>query len=163
MNEDDRLYYTMRQVKDSVDEAIREAMERGDFDNLEGKGKPLAGLEENPYEDPTKRMAHKLMRDNNLLPPWMQLRQTIQKDFEDARRRLEIAWNWYEPAMHIPTPQDEAKWETAKASFHNKIKGLNKQIRTYNLKAPNMQVQLPLFHAEQEIRMITQSKREAHS
>ena len=31
----------MSKIYDAVEEKIREAMERGDFDNLPGKGKPL--------------------------------------------------------------------------------------------------------------------------
>ena len=36
---------------------IREAIEEGAFDHLEGTGKPL-DLSENPFEDPSDRMAN---------------------------------------------------------------------------------------------------------
>ena len=35
---------------------IREAMEEGAFDHLDGAGKPL-DLSENPFEDPSDRLA----------------------------------------------------------------------------------------------------------
>ena len=46
---------------------IREAMAEGAFDNLSGKGRPL-NLEEDPYEDPSLRMAHRLLRNNGVRP-----------------------------------------------------------------------------------------------
>ena len=40
-----------------ADRKIREAIAEGAFDHLEGAGKPL-DLRENPFEDPSDRMAH---------------------------------------------------------------------------------------------------------
>jgi hypothetical protein len=48
---------------------IREAMQEGAFDRLEGKGEPL-DLSENPYEDPSLRMAHRLLKNNGFAPAW---------------------------------------------------------------------------------------------
>lgn len=46
---------------------IREAMEEGAFEQLEGEGRPL-DLEVNPFEDPSLRMAHRLLRNNGFAP-----------------------------------------------------------------------------------------------
>ena len=50
---------------------IREAMEEGAFDHLEGTGKPL-DLSENPFEDPSERMANRLLKNNGITPAWIQ-------------------------------------------------------------------------------------------
>ena len=44
---------------------IREAMEDGVFEHLDGAGQPL-DLTENPYEDPSLRMAHKVLKNKGL-------------------------------------------------------------------------------------------------
>jgi len=61
-----------------VEEKIREAIERGDFDNLEGMGKPLE------KEDPTRvapelRLAYKIMKNADLLPPEIQTLKEIER------------------------------------------------------------------------------------
>lgn len=55
----------MDEWEDIAERKIREAMAEGAFDNLAGMGRPL-NLDENPYEDPSLRMAHRLLRNNGL-------------------------------------------------------------------------------------------------
>ncbi len=62
-----------------VDRQIREAQERGEFDNLPGKGKPLQGLDE-PHDE-LWWVKRKLLRENfSYLPRTIALR----KEAEDA-------------------------------------------------------------------------------
>jgi hypothetical protein len=42
-------------------------MAEGAFDHLEGFGQPL-NLEEDPFEDPSLRMAHRLLKNNGFAP-----------------------------------------------------------------------------------------------
>jgi DnaJ homolog subfamily C member 28 len=42
-------------------------MDEGAFDRLEGTGEPL-DLRENPFENPSLRMAHRLLRNNGFAP-----------------------------------------------------------------------------------------------
>ncbi len=60
-----------------ADEKIREAMNRGEFDDLEGKGKPL-DLEDDSHLPADIRMAYKILKNANCLPPEVQLRKDIQ-------------------------------------------------------------------------------------
>lgn len=55
---------------------IVEAMERGDFDNLPGKGKPLPpdGLDNLP---PDMRMAYKILKNAEIIPEEVELRRGI--------------------------------------------------------------------------------------
>jgi hypothetical protein len=55
---------------------IREAMEAGDFDDLEGKGQPLE-LEEDSHIPPELRMAYKILKNANCLPLELALRQEV--------------------------------------------------------------------------------------
>ena len=56
--------------EDLVERKIREAQERGDFDDLPGRGRPLQ-LDGNPYARDWE-LAYKLLRDHGFAPPWVE-------------------------------------------------------------------------------------------
>lgn len=60
-----------------AEERIREAAERGEFDDLPGKGKPLA-LEDDSHLPPDIRLAYKVLKNANCLPVELQLRKEIR-------------------------------------------------------------------------------------
>jgi hypothetical protein len=51
-----------------VEQRIKEAMDKGEFDNLPGKGKPLP-LEDDSHVPEDLRLAYKLLRNADCLPP----------------------------------------------------------------------------------------------
>jgi hypothetical protein len=55
---------------------IREAMEAGEFDNLEGQGQPL-GLEDESHIPPDLRMAYRILKNADCLPPELELRNEV--------------------------------------------------------------------------------------
>jgi len=55
---------------------ILEAIEGGLFDNLQGKGKPLV-LEDDSHVPAELRMAYKIMKMADCLPPELELRQEV--------------------------------------------------------------------------------------
>lgn len=59
-----------------AEERIRKAIEDGEFDNLEGKGKPL-NLEDDRHVPADLRLAHKILKNANCLPPELELRKEI--------------------------------------------------------------------------------------
>ncbi len=74
--------------KSWLDKVIDEAAARGEFDNLPGAGKPL-DLSENPYVAPEWRLAFKMLKDNNVVPEFVERRRTIEVLREEmARERL---------------------------------------------------------------------------
>ena len=60
-----------------AEERIREAIERGDFDDLPGKGRPL-DLEDDSHLPPDLRMAYKILKNADCLPPEIELRKEIR-------------------------------------------------------------------------------------
>jgi len=60
-----------------AEERIREAIERGEFDDLPGKGKPL-DLEDDSHLPPDLRMAYKILKNAACLPPELELRKEIR-------------------------------------------------------------------------------------
>jgi hypothetical protein len=60
-----------------AEERIREAIERGDFDDLPGKGQPL-DLEDDSHLPADLRMAYKILKNADCLPPELELRKEIR-------------------------------------------------------------------------------------
>jgi DnaJ family protein C protein 28 len=147
----------MSNVPRNIDEQIRQAMQRGDFDDLPGKGKPL-DLSENPYEDPGWRMAYRMLKENGYTLPWIETRRKIELDFESAIKSLQQSWDWRKKAtgrrglMHA-----EREWQQALQKFRSNVEKLNKRIRDYNLEVPTDQFQRRQIIADQEIDKITNS------
>ena len=71
---------------------IRQAMEEGAFDNLEGKGKPLV-FEDDSMVPPDLRMAYKILKNAGYLPPAIEnereIRQAVDllEEMDDEQER----------------------------------------------------------------------------
>ncbi len=78
---------TRRQWTDLVEQLLEEARDRGDFDNLEGKGKPLA-LDQNPYAG-DRALAYSLLKNNDFAPPEIERSKEIDSDIKRAEDLLE--------------------------------------------------------------------------
>jgi hypothetical protein len=102
---------------------IREAMDEGAFDLLEGQGKPLS-LEENPYEDPAQRMAHRILRNNGFAPAWILEGKDI--DFDVQRLRAD-------------------RERLTETEYQRRAAELNRRIASFNLKTPVALAQKPLI------------------
>ena len=84
-----------------VEEMIKKAQERGEFDNLPGKGKPLV-LEDLSNVPEDLRMAYHILKNAQVLPPEVELQKEIStlQDLlkyveEDGERKAlakEIEW-----------------------------------------------------------------------
>ena len=61
-----------------VEEIIREAQERGDFDDLPGRGEPLK-MEDDRHIPEDLRLAHKILKNAGYLPPEVELKKEIRK------------------------------------------------------------------------------------
>jgi hypothetical protein len=93
-----------------ADRKIREAMDEGAFENLEGAGKPLP-VEDAPGADASLWMAHHIMKNSGVVPGWIAEGNAIEAEKERLRKR---------PA---------AEREAAAREF-------NRRIARFNLSAP---------------------------
>ena len=99
---------------------IREAMQEGAFDNLATHGKPL-DLSEDPFEDPSLRMAHRLLRNNGFAPWWVEEAKDLEASIDRLRADLRAA----------------GRRPAAIGELGAKTAGLNRRIQSYNLKCPS--------------------------
>ncbi|WP_461210815.1 DnaJ family domain-containing protein [Desulfocurvus sp. DL9XJH121] len=65
-------------IDEVAERAIKAAQERGEFDNLQGMGRPLV-LEDDSMIPEDLRMAYKVLRNSGHLPPEMQQEKDIQR------------------------------------------------------------------------------------
>ena len=132
----------MDKFESVVDKLIRESMERGEFDDLSGKGEPV-DLSENPFEDPDVRTAHRLLRNAGFAPAWVEERKDIEARLLQARTTLLRARELYRD--EIPTG---ARWQRAVQEFRETVAELNQRIRMYNLKVPGTVFQRKVFDGD---------------
>ena len=145
----------MEKSSRSIDEQIRQAMERGEFDNLPGKGQPL-NLPQNPYEDPAWGMAYQILKSSGHTLPWIETCQEIEKDIEEARQVLVRAWQSRQSALYEKQLFHliEEEWQRVLIAFKEKTVDLNRRIFNYNLKAPSDQFKRRRIDPDREIEKI---------
>ena len=133
-----------------VDRQIREAQERGEFENLPGMGQPL-DLTPNPFAK-GQEIAFKVLQDAGFAPDWIELGKAVRDKLEKARAALSRSWMWREARLAELADQVEkwalaeqqrvqAGWQQAVASFEEEVESINKDIADLNLKVPSPQFQ----------------------
>lgn len=134
----------MKRLESLTETNIREAIEKGDFDNLPGKGQPL-DLSENPFEDPDLRTVHRLLRNAGFAPAWLEERKDIEAQFEIVQTTLRRAWKLYGP--NGISPHQDA-WQRNVSEFREQVEELRRRVSIYNLKAPATVFQRRQFDAD---------------
>ncbi len=122
----------MNRLESLAEKKLREAIERGEFDDLPGKGEPI-DLKENPFEDPDLRTVHRLLRNAGFAPAWIEERKDIDAEFEAARTKLSRARTLFGKSGKLASDKE---WERSVREFREKVAELNQRTRIYNLKAP---------------------------
>ena len=61
-----------------VEQRIKEALEKGEFDNLPGQGEPLS-LEDDSRVPEDLRLAYKVLKNADCLPPELELKKEIRQ------------------------------------------------------------------------------------
>ena len=70
-----------------IEERIRRAQQKGEFENLEGTGKPLI-FENNDHVAGELRLAYKILKNADCLPPEVELKKEIERT-EDLLNGME--------------------------------------------------------------------------
>jgi DnaJ family protein C protein 28 len=147
-----------------IDQQIREAQERGEFDNLPGKGKPL-DLASNPYAQ-DQELSFKILKDAGYAPEWIELDKEIRTRLEKARTTLARRWEWHQarlgelegqPGRRAETERERARagWQKAVSGFEQEIAAINQEIAGLNLKVPSPRFQRTKVDAARELQRLT--------
>ena len=146
-----------------IDQQIREAQERGEFDNLPGKGKPL-DLTPNPYAQ-EQELAYKILKDAGYAPEWIELDKVIRGKLERARSSLARSWAWRQERLADLAARSDSwanaeraravdGWQRAVAAFELEVEAINREIRDLNLKVPSARFQRRKVDAAGEVARI---------
>ncbi len=140
-----------------VSEQIEEAMERGEFKDLPGKGEPLK-LDTNPLLTPQARMTNRLLKENGFAPRWIELEKEIKQEKVQlerlltnlkARRERLVIFLAQHPDRHKAVSRS-FEYERARslARYSEKLENLNQKIQRVNLLMPTRNRQYGLINKE---------------
>ena len=116
-----------------VDQMIREAQSRGDFDNLPGAGKPL-DLDDNVFAG-EMASAFRIAKNANAAPLWVQLDREIGEEKDALDAYLERTAR-YVKEMKGSASTREAERTRARALYLKRVAALNEKILEYNVIRP---------------------------
>lgn len=138
-----------------ADRLIREAMERGEFDDLPGKGQPL-DLEDDPLTDPTTWAARHILQNSGFTPDWVDDRREIHAKMEEAQHALARSWAWRQRVLAANRDVSLAhqQWAQAEVRFVEAVEKVNKRIRDHNLKLTVPQLHLRVVDAQAKIERV---------
>ena len=105
---------------------IREAMDEGAFDNLTGTGEPLPA--EEAGTDPTLWMAHHIMKNSGIVPPWVAEGNEIEAEIQLLRQLATGAC------------------AVNRERLRERVSALNRRIANFNLAAPAAVHNLPFSY-----------------
>lgn len=154
-----RTLHLIRQ-HDLVGTMIKKAMEQGDFDNLEGAGKPL-NLDENPFEPSELHMAYKILKDNGYAPHWIE----INKEIDALRANLDKEVAYFKKYTQIFFSEKRSSlaishYKQKKKNFYTQCRGyleeISKKIMDYNLHCPVSTLGKSNFDVEFEMNRIVE-------
>lgn len=151
-----------REWENVVEKQIREAMERGDFANLAGNGKPL-DLNVNPFVPEEMRQAFRILENAGVAPDWIERDKEIRAEKLALEKILQDQARWqrertahthsFAPDRIIAEYEQIARSrDQAVSRFRERAAALNKIIDTFNLKAPNSRVHHSRIQIESEIK-----------
>ena len=144
----------------NVSEQIEKAMERGEFTNLPGEGKPLK-LDTNPLLTPQVRMANRLLKENGFAPRWIELKKEIEQEkaqleklllnLKARRERLAILIQQQPHRHEVIRRSFEYELARGLAQYREKLKNLNQKIQRVNLLMPTRNRQYALINKEEAL------------
>ncbi|RZF34719.1 hypothetical protein LSTR_LSTR010768 [Laodelphax striatellus] len=137
-----------------VEDLIQESMNRGEFDNLPGQGKPLGRQfdHHNPYVDLVTHKLNQVLIDNGFVPEWIQLQKEIRESEEEIRKKLS---DERRRLGSIPLNRDDQiRWHKILDKAQIEVDKLNKKIGKYNLVVPMLQKQVVAFNLLREAKKI---------
>lgn len=133
---------------------IEEQIAKIDVNTLAGKGKPL-NLTVNPYLDPSDALAQDLLKNAGFSLPWIDDARQIDAHLESARRKLARAWEEalarHDAPIRSKRQRDEDGWQAALREFRKDVEQINREIRDYNLKAPNVSLHKFSLRVDEEL------------
>jgi DnaJ family protein C protein 28 len=137
-----------------VERIIQQARDRGMFDDLAGKGRPIDWADESLVDDEWI-MAFRLMREHGFAPEWIELQKEIRAELDAARDAILAAWQRREQRLNQARDEQrrhiESEWQLARRRFADAVSELNARISDFNLIVPLAHLQKAVIDVEDEL------------
>lgn len=149
----------MRDWQTWLDKQVAEAIGDGNMANHAGAGKPL-NLGDDELTPADLRMAHKLMKDNDVTPPWMQLGKELETERGSILSRLQQYVRDYRGRVgdarransSIMENEADKRWQAACKRIRDDIDAYNRKLLSYNITVPPQIGQRIPLNADAEIK-----------
>lgn len=137
-----------------IEDIISDGTNRGLFDNLKGKGKPLDLTRSAFGRD--QELAHNLLKENDIAPAWIMQRNDILAKQAKLRAEMARQWERHEGSFRVAVTGEARgrltiSWDDVCLRWLAQIEELNKDIRSYNLKRPSENLELFQLNLEKEL------------
>lgn len=125
-----------------ADEKIREAIERGDFDNLRSAGKRLSSLDDDFASD--EWMGIHILHNAGFLPEWLELRKQI---YYERPSVLAVLREWGDLIRRMGSPK-HALCVRAGENYRKRAIDINAKIDLHNIRCPGIEFELARFRED---------------
>jgi hypothetical protein len=125
-----------------ADEKIREAIERGDFDNLQSAGKRLSSMDDDYAGDDW--MGIHILHNAGFLPEWLELRKQI---YYERPAVLAALREWEDHLRRAGSPT-HALCVRAGENYRKRAAEINARIDLHNIRCPGIMFELARFRED---------------
>lgn len=111
-----------------AEKRIEEAMERGDFDNLPGAGKPLQ-LDDDPNVPAELKMAYKILRNAGVVPAEVETHREIRRiedmlaGLDDEQQQTEAQKRLAVLRLKLEGSRPRGPWLSTDSPYHGRVVG----------------------------------------
>ncbi len=154
-----------QQWRSLVDQLLENAQNEGAFDRLPGTGKPLQ-FEDESHIPEELRMAHRLLKEHDLVPEWIMMAKDIDVMQERLIKTMRRGLRAYQGVLgdadrandNDRRQKAQLTWRRTQQSYAELGAKLNREILRYNLKVPPGFPQRALFDVERELQKLQDSR-----
>jgi DnaJ family protein C protein 28 len=152
-----------KRYQDYIEEIIQEAIERGEFDNLAGAGKPLnLDEEDNPFAG-DKAAGYRVLKQSGYAPPEIELLKEIRRERARLDRQHDLlrVRGAYLRTRTVPPFESEKQAYNAAVTksvqeYDEQLRNLNRKILSFNLSVPPP-MHVPILHTEELVQQFEES------
>ena len=133
----------MNRWESLVDQIVKEAIGDGNISHLPGAGKPL-DLSKDALTPNDQRLAYKIMKDNDYMPDWIAVGQSLDEKEVKLRQQIAIRANRFvrdvstarRKGQYLTEIEAEKSWKTYVEDFAERVGRYNKEVLAYNISVP---------------------------
>ncbi len=145
------------EYRDLIEDLIQDGQDRGVFDNLSGKGKPL-DLGSNLYEG-DRKLANQLMKEHDVVPPWLARRSQAAEAADELRQDFDRRWRRHEQAYRLVRDDGRRKalalsWRSHCRRWEAEIVEVNTLVDEFNLRRPINGMELIKLRLNDELKRV---------